>query len=598
MISDMDSLYTASPEAKDFFDIVYNKNISCVFQPVISLRDGSVFGYEFLSRGPANSIFHSPETLIQYSEKYNVQMDLEYLFRYIALKSAREIPEKCKLFLNINPNIIQDEKFKQGFTKECLKEFLIDPGRIVFEVTEREAVVNIQLFKSIIEHYKSQNYQISIDDAGAGYSGLNLISDVQPHFIKLDMQLIRDIDKDLTKQALVKSMCEFSLLTNTSIIAEGVETKEELLKLIEFDVAYAQGYYIQRPSNRISDISKDIIDNIHYENKIKNRFFGTKIYDFYIKNICQPSMIVDEHFIVSQVGAVFEENKNLPGVCVINNNIPVGIITRKHFYQHLSGQFGYALFAEKSVKKIMLTDFLRIDYRTTIDVAAKKAMLRDEESLYDFITVTKDGEYYGIVTIKELLERTIEIEVANAKNLNPLSELPGNPVIEAQLEKVINLKHERIVLYFDVDNFKAYNDLYGFECGDRVLKQLTRVLREHIRPGYFLGHIGGDDFVAIVDTHSAQKLCELVIQAFDAFSAGFYSEKDRERGYVLVKNRQSVEEVFPLMTLSIVGVFSNTYHNIYDLAEAAGALKKRCKQLQGSNCLLEHSDPQATFYQV
>ncbi len=201
-------------------------------------------------------------------------------------------------------------------------------------------------------------------------------------------------------------------------------------------------------------------------------------------------------------------------------------------------------------------------------------------------------------TIKELLERTIEIEVANAKNLNPLSELPGNPVIEAQLEKVINLKHERIVLYFDVDNFKAYNDLYGFECGDRVLKQLTRVLREHIRPGYFLGHIGGDDFVAIVDTHSAQKLCELVIQAFDAFSAGFYSEKDRERGYVLVKNRQSVEEVFPLMTLSIVGVFSNTYHNIYDLAEAAGALKKRCKQLQGSNCLLEHSDPQATFYQV
>ncbi len=571
-----------------FFTIIRDRMTRCVFQPIISLRDGSIYGYEALGRGPKGTTLESPEALIRCAEQHNAMLELEYLFRFKALQAAIQIPQGIKLFLNVNPNIIQDTDFRTGFTKDHLTQFSICAEDIVFEITERESVKNLQNFKSIIEHYKAQKYKISIDDAGAGYSGLNLISDIQPHFIKLDMKLIRGIDKDLTKQALIRSMCEFASLTNTHIIAEGIETEEELSKLIEFDISYGQGYLIQRPNENVQPVSGKILDIVTTRNKIKNRFFGIKVHDFHVKNICRPSMVVRSDVPVAHVEEILRENKNLPGMCVVKDDVPVGVITRSRFYQQLSGLFGHSLFSGKSIEKVMDVDFLNVDYKTTIDIVSKKAVLRSPEKMYDFIVVSKDGMYHGIVTVGELLEKTIELEVANAKNLNPLSGLPGNTMIEVELERAVHLRAAQCVLYFDIDNFKAYNDFYGFENGDKVIKTLTRIIKKHTPQNQFIGHIGGDDFIILLDMHHAEELCRTAIREFDSIVPQFYNAADAERGYITVKNRKSVEETFPLMSISIVGVCSSVYHNIYDLAEEAGKLKKECKQKPGSNYMLDH----------
>jgi len=115
--------------------------------------------------------------------------------------------------------------------------------------------------------------------------------------------------------------------------------------------------------------------------------------------------------------------------------------------------------------------------------------------LYDFITVTNNGKYYGIVTVKELLEKTMEIEVNVAKHMNPLTELPGNVLIEQRLQLCIETPDGYGVLYIDLDNFKPYNDVYGFEKGDQVLTHLADLLRGIVSPTDFIGHIGGDDFI-------------------------------------------------------------------------------------------------------
>jgi diguanylate cyclase/phosphodiesterase len=130
---------------------------------------------------------------------------------------------------------------EKGLPKEYLDKFAIDPKRIIFEITESEAINHLADFIKTIDNYKEQDYRIAIDDAGAGYSGLNLISDIHPNYIKLDMKLIRDIDKDTTKQSLVRCLNEFSEYTETALIAEGIETKEELLTLIEIGVQYGPG---------------------------------------------------------------------------------------------------------------------------------------------------------------------------------------------------------------------------------------------------------------------------------------------------------------------------------------------------------------------
>ena len=265
------SAYTTGiPDRQAFLDLLHNQEITSVLQPIVSLRDGAVFGYEALGRGPTGTVLENPETLIQCALENGCMLELEHLFRRSALRAARQIPTGIRLFLNVNPNIIQDPHFGMGFTKEYLTRFAISAEDIVFEITERESVENLRGFKQIIEHYKGQNYQISIDDAGAGYSGLNLISDVQPHFIKLDMRLIRGVDKDLTRQALIKSMQEFAALTNTRIIAEGIETEEELATLISFDVPYGQGYFIRKPTPAPQAVEPVALQVIHRENKIKN----------------------------------------------------------------------------------------------------------------------------------------------------------------------------------------------------------------------------------------------------------------------------------------------------------------------------------------
>ncbi len=569
-----------------FSNTIFNKNINTVFQPIISLRDGSVYGYEALSRGPKNTPMESPVALFQYAEAHGKLWELEFLCRTTALETVSKLESEINLFLNVNPNILDDIKFKRGFTKDYLNKYSVNSKKIVFEITEREAIKNISGFINTVQNYKNQDYKIAIDDAGAGYSGLNLISDINPHFIKLDMKLVRDVDKNITKQSLIKSMREFASLTNTYLIAEGIETENELIKLIDIGIHYGQGYFIQKPNANILPIKNEVFDIIKKANTKKNHFFGERISDIYISNISRKFGTITPNILVSQVHDMLEKNGTIPGFCITEDGVVLGVITNKGLYKYISGLYGYTLFSNKPITRIMSKDFLSVDYKTTIDVVAKNAMNRDYDKIYDFITITKDNKYYGIVTVKDLLEKLIEIEVINAKHLNPLSELPGNILIEKQIEKCISEDGNYYILYFDLDNFKAYNDVYGFENGDRVLKRVANILKEITPKDNFVGHIGGDDFIVILSSCCPEELSLMVIDKFDKSLSDFYNQSDMDKGFIITKNRHGIEESYPLLSISIAGVESYKYKSIYDLTESIGEIKKRCKEMAGSNYIL------------
>lgn len=576
----------ADEKKEMFFNIVENRLITTVFQPIVSLRDGSVLGYEALSRGPAGTEYESPKKLLELAQQYEDLWDLEYLFRYKALESAVKIDKRRKLFINVNPNIIHDEMFGQGFTRQYLDQFSIKAERIVFEITEQQDLGRREDFIGAVVHYKEQKYKIAIDDAGAGYSGLILIADLHPHYIKLDMDLVRGVDRDHVRQALIRSMCEYASLTQTELIAEGIETEKELTKLIELGVNFGQGYFIQRPETDIKPVPEDVRRVILTANERKNRFMSTRIYDLYISNISKRTCCVNPGVFCQSVENIFKEDEHLQGLCVVEDETVLGVVTKPKFYKHLGGQSGFSLFLKKPISSIMEQTFLSVDYHSTIDVVARKAMSRRPEEVYDFITVTCEGKYFGTVSVMELLEQSIEAMVINVKNLNPLSELPGNVLIERQLERMIEYRQDSVVLYFDIDNFKAYNDVYGFTSGDRVIRFLTKLLKTAVPDDSFIGHIGGDDFLAIVEPDAASRICDQVIGEFDRGIREFYSEQDFSAGYIKTKNRNGMEELFPLMTLSVVGVQAKDHGDIYSLGKEAGKLKKICKQTTGSYRML------------
>ena len=585
-------LANETSQKKEFLDITKNGRIETLLQPIISLRDGNIFGFEALSRGPKDSIFYYPDTLFSYAEKHHLTWDLELACRSKALKKAGDLGLKTKLFLNVSPNIMQDTNFSKGFTKEYLDSISLDPKNIIFEITEREAANSISNFTHIVNNYKDQNYMIAIDDAGAGYSGLNLISDVKPDFIKLDMKLIRDIHKDVTKQSLVKSMKEYCSLTNTLLIAEGIETEEELIKLIELGVHYGQGYYIQKPSSCIYPLAHHLKEQIKESNRKVNHFQWMKPSDLFIEKISKPVMSISPNMPVAQVFDLMQEDSLCHGFCITEGRKVVGVITKGELFRRVSGRYGYPLYQAKPIRSIMAKEFLVVDHETTVSMVSKKAMLREPNEIYDFITVTKDDDYYGVVTVKDLLEKTIELEVSNAKHMNPLTELPGNILIEQELQAHIIGGIPAYILYFDIDNFKPYNDVYGFENGDRVIQFFADLLKNHIDKNDFLGHIGGDDFVAVIHdlTTNIEKLLETLVKKFEEKVIFFYNQKDMDNGYIVAKNRHGIKESYPLLTFSSVCIKSEDYKTLYSLSQDIGRFKKECKQIPGNCSCIANKD--------
>lgn len=195
-------------------------------------------------------------------------------------------------------------------------------------------------------------------------------------------------------------------------------------------------------------------------------------------------------------------------------------------------------------------------------------------------------EVYFYYTIKNL-SRLID---AN-RCISDLTGLPGNLQIEVELKRRISGRKLFAVLYADLDNFKAYNDKYGFMNGDEVIKFTANVLRDAIQKygtkGDFLGHIGGDDFVAVVAYENARKIGREITKLFDKEITNYYSDEDIKNGYIKILNRKGKMEKYPLMTLT-VAMISNKfkkYTSVLELGEDGASVKKKAKSIQGSTFL-------------
>lgn len=488
-------------------------------------------------------------------------------------------PYSRMLFINVNPNIMHDENFKKGFTREFLMQFHIEPQNVIFEITENNVILDMGGFLSTIDHYRSQDYQIAIDDAGAGYSGLNLISDVNPNYIKLDMKLIRGINTDKLKYALVKGMVELSRTSKIKLIAEGIETKEEMETLIALGVQYGQGYFIQKPTFEVEDISIEVIKTIiTSQYKLQQKYQDNSAF-MGVKGLSSYTAIVSPKVTASYVYNIFKQNPSFFGLCIVENEVPLGIITYEKLARKMSGHFGFSLYQNKPISELMDRTFLSVEYDTPISTVSYMAMSRNNDSLYDGIVVTENGKYIGTVTIKDLLQKKTEIEVDHAKHQNPLSGLPGNMIIEERLKRCLKCNTSYSVAYIDIDNFKAYNDVYGFEKGDLIIKLLADILRSLISEEYFIGHIGGDDFVVILDDHIEEDYFNKVINQFETEVLAFYHPSDIQNGYIRTVNRHGEIEQYPLLSLTSV-VENNQwkqYNDVYELTKLL-ALKKREKK--------------------
>ena len=261
---------------------------------------------------------------------------------------------------------------------------------------------------------------------------------------------------------------------------------------------------------------------------------------------------------------------------------PVGLIMKAQLYQLLGRAYGRELYLRRPVDVAAGRRPLIVEATTPLEEVSRLAMARQPAALYDHIIVTIDEKLAGIVSVQRLLAAITDERVDAARNANPLTGLPGNAMIERELRNRIRDSDRVALLHLDLDDFKSFNDAYGFHRGDIAITMTAELLREALESGsreHFLGHIGGDDFLAIVDAASAPAVAERIRAEFQRRVALLYEEEDRRRGWICAPSRDGSEEVFSLMTLSVAMAFVEPHDERHyaELLDALSAAKRDAK---------------------
>ncbi len=224
------------------------EDIHTVFQPIVDLATLEVIGYEALSRGKEGTEFASPMLMFILAAEYGLSFELDALCRRKTFESVRDLKTDKKIFVNTLTMTIHDPEFRGAYLKQLLEDLKIKPENVVFEVNEKLAIDNYDLFREAMQDYLDIGIVHASDDIGAGDSDLERIMELHPGFLKIDIGLVRNLDTSIVKQEIIKAMVALAKGIGSLIVAEGVERREEYWKLRGLGVTYGQGYLFGKPS--------------------------------------------------------------------------------------------------------------------------------------------------------------------------------------------------------------------------------------------------------------------------------------------------------------------------------------------------------------
>lgn len=219
-------------------------SFTMAFQPIVDIVTGDIFAHEALVRGVQNESAAEISRHVNEGSRYR----FDQACRVKAIQLASQLAMPCYFSINFMPNAVYRPELCIRTTLEAAERFGFPIDRLIFEITEGEQIDDMPHLREIVRHYQQRGFLTAIDDFGAGYSGLNLLAEVHTDLVKLDMALIRHIDKDRGRHAITRGIMQVCRDLSMRVIAEGVETYEELSTLRELGVELMQGFYFARPA--------------------------------------------------------------------------------------------------------------------------------------------------------------------------------------------------------------------------------------------------------------------------------------------------------------------------------------------------------------
>lgn len=558
------------------------EKLDYAFQPIIYSHSGKIYAVEALLRN-VNEIpgLMSIDDLfdLAFNDDYLYELDLQLREKAIS-KFSKIKQSNLKLFYNLDNRIIYNKNYSQGNTAKILKKYNLNKDSICFELSEKGTAIEQNALSTMLQRYKESGYKIAIDDFGIGVSGLKLLYFSEAHIIKLDRFFITNIDQDSKKKLFCSSIIEMAHIMGMQVIAEGIETAKEFYTCKDIGADFIQGYLVQKPTTNIDKIEKiynNICSLISEDKRASQKNF---IDEKFIENISPLNVNTSLYDLFLH----FKENTKSHFVPITDEfgNF-LGIIYESDIKKISYSQYGLSLAQNRTFSSTLLKyvkPALSVEISWGIDKILEIYNLNSNNSLGIFIT--SSDKYIGFINLNSLLTLSYKRNIEIATNQNPLTKLPGNNQIEKFIDKSFKKNQKDIthIIYFDFNDFKPFNDIYGFRQGDRAILIFSELLQKRYSKDSFIAHIGGDDFFVGLKNKDKEDVFELTSNIQDEFrnsAKNIYSKEDKKNGFIISKDRFNEKRRFELLSVSAAIIEINSKSDISNFDNTLNIVKKASK---------------------
>ena len=546
------------------------------FQPVIDMAHlGQVFAHEALCRvrAPDGSLLVGAQAFAL-AAQLGRQEELDLACQHQALaRKARDIGAGVLLFVNVMPTTLLHEGWLTQFMG-WLRDFDIDARELVIEVVESERVDAARLAERC-DALRAHGLRIALDDVGAGFNGLTTLAMVHADFIKIDRTLVHEAQGSRVRSVLLDTLVSMAERLGATIIAEGLERPEDMAFCQGVGIRYAQGFLFSPPLACPRTLSVSLPDTddawrVPPQDRLK------------LSDLADPAVSFDVDTPIDEVRVHFREAPHLPWAVVLEQDCPIGLVRRGRVLAKTSRTLAACI--EPLARQLPAT--------ISLSRLARSLYLNRRDNDPWAVTGT-DGSYVGVLDPMRLVAQIIT-QQAHGTNLHPLSQLPTGPSLRQAIDARIAAGGGRLgLVYIDLDHFKAFNDRYGFIRGDAMIRTLAEILRHGFsgRPDRLLGHIGGDDFILILERDEPglpEQLARIVTQ-FHALASHLYDEADIVRGFFCTEDHR--QHAIASISVAYVNGTSGTLKDSVAAAERAAQLKKLGKAQWGSVLVFEDTPP-------
>ncbi|NTE85661.1 GGDEF domain-containing protein [Agrobacterium rubi] len=530
--------------------------LETAFQPIVEATTGTVFGYESLMRGFDRIGFSSPLALLDHVAADGQLITVEQMLAGRALAKFSTLPEfqSATLFLNLDVRLIPHGDAILDKLLERLAKASIPPSSICFELSERFDNTSVPEFSALIARMRREGFKLAIDDFGVGHGEMKLLCEFPVDYLKIDRYFIDGVDRNPRKRHLVKNIVNIAHTLGVRVIAEGIETEAEFLACREHGVDLVQGWFISRPTTFVSELQSAFP---HLQHLGETRRSSQTLDEILIRRQIERLPTVFENDSIDSVFELFRRNPAQAFFPVLNaNGEPRGVINEHHLKEYIYQPFGRDLLKNKVYERT-ISHF--------VDGAPIVGLDADADQLMNVfantggsacVILTENMRYIGVVSAASLIKVINEKQLKLAQEQNPLTALPGNRAISSFIEDSCgDSDDDRFFCYCDFDNFKPFNDKYGFHIGDHAITLFSALMKRYFFSGdCFLGHIGGDDFFIGVRDWTKDEITEILERLLSDFHddvVGLYSDEDRMAGQIKGHDRFGNERDFALLRCSI-----------------------------------------------